>query len=66
MPSRIIATCCKSSLASPGTVSDDIYRSFWEIAIPVLAVVIIVTLWGDFHRMFHRIKKRYFYEKVTR
>jgi len=39
---------------------------FWEIAIPVVIVVITATLWSDFHRMYHHIKKRYFYEKVTR
>jgi len=39
---------------------------FWEIAIPVLSVVITVTLWSDFQRVYHHIQKRYFYEKVTR
>jgi phosphate/sulfate permease len=31
---------------------------FWQIAIPVIAVIIPLFLWTDIRRLFHYLKKR--------
>jgi len=35
-----------------------LYRSFWYIAIPVMAVVVPIALWSDVKKMVHYLQKR--------
>ena len=39
---------------------------FWEIAIPVMCVVIPIFLWNDFNRMVHYLKKRFIQRTVKK
>jgi hypothetical protein len=39
---------------------------FWEIALPMMAVIIIIFFWRDLGRMFHRLKKRMLHKKIDK
>ena len=39
---------------------------FWEIAIPMMIVIIAIFFWNDFGRMAHRLKKRMQHKKIDK
>ena len=39
---------------------------FWEIAIPMMVVIVTVFFWAEFGRMFKRIKKRMQHKKIDK
>lgn len=39
---------------------------FWEIAIPMMVVIVTVFFWAEFGRMFERLKKRMQHKKIDK
>lgn len=39
---------------------------FWEIALPMMAVIVTVFFWAEFGRMFQRLKKRILNKKIDK
>jgi Mg2+ and Co2+ transporter CorA len=39
---------------------------FWEIAIPMMILIVIIFFWSEFGRMFERLRKRMQYKKIDK
>jgi len=39
---------------------------FWEIAIPMMVVIVTIFFWAEFGRMFNRLKKRMLHKKIDK
>jgi hypothetical protein len=39
---------------------------FWEIAIPMMVVVVTIFFWSEFGRMFERLKRKMQHKKIDK